>query len=567
MHHHRALFLLAVLLGSAACSEPQDLEFLEDLTDAGADADAAVDACADAGMVGDVCSAGEGACERAGTYVCMGGEVTCDAEPGKPSDELCDTERDEDCDGHVDEAPENGCCDHEDCGKFELCSRPAGDAFAAGTCMSFERPNADCTRDGDDVSCKCHQGYYDDDGMCSRNACVRLKGEDPPCAPNQSCEPEDPGEKSCSCKKGFEDCDKKDDNGCEQALDDVDHCGACDVACDARASCSTEDDETRCICDRPLIGDGSSCIGFGPISAGFEVTCGIRITGALECFPASAPMPPSGTFKQLAVGATHHCALGTDGAVACWGSSDNGADDVPTTPANDDYVQVVVGNYHTCALKDDGTPVCWGISQTNPGSTNDHGQSDPPRETFHQLAAGGLHTCGLRDDGTVRCWGAGLTEDEDCMTTYECGQALPPDKRFIQITAGLYHTCGLRSNGAVLCWGAGATDDDQSNSPNHGQLLVPSDVEFTSISAGGYHTCGIDTDDKVTCWGAGSEPGAQLPADFEQSIAPSGDYLRVAAGTMHTCALTNTNQVRCWGGIEPSKLPETSTAGTWPVNP
>jgi hypothetical protein len=512
-----------------------------------------------------VCSAGKGVCERSGTYECAAGKVVCSAKPGKPSTELCGTKYDEDCDGKTDEAPDGACCHHEDCGDVELCMRPADDAFAAGKCTSFARPNADCKRDGDKVFCTCREGYDEDDAMCVRNACIALKGDDPPCASNQTCEPTKPGEKTCSCKKGFDDCDEKPNNGCEQPLDVIDNCGECGAICDARATCTGE--EPSCICDRPLIGDGSSCIGFGPISAGVEVTCGIRLSGAIECFPASAPTPPSGTFKQLALGGTHHCAVAADGTVACWGTSSSGAQNVPTNPPNSDYVQVVVGNEHSCALKKDGTPVCWGVSQTNPGSATDHGQSAPPRDTFRQLAAGGYHSCGLHADGSVRCWGAGTTQDADCRDSYECGQAMPPDEHFIQIAAGIYHSCGLRADGSVLCWGAGATDDDQESSPNHGQLLVPSDTKFTFISAGAYHTCGVRTDKQVSCWGAGSQPGTQLPADFGQSIAPTAEFLRVAAGGFHTCGLTNVNQLQCWGGELSQNLPQMQTAGTWPVNP
>lgn len=557
-------FMFQLLLLSIGCSEPQDLEFLDELVDGGADAATAA-SCADAGELGQPCSAGEGACERAGTYVCMEGSVACSAEPGGPSTELCGTERDEDCDGRVDEAPEDGCCRHEDCGELELCLRPEGDAFAAGQCTSFERPNADCTRSGDEVSCTCRDGYDDDDGECVRNACIALEGEDPPCAAHQTCEPTEPGEKLCACEVGFDDCDGEPDNGCEQSLDAADHCGGCGIECHERASCSAGD-EQRCVCDRPLIGDGASCIGFGPIGAGFEVTCGIRLTGSIECFPSGAPTPPSGMFKQLAIGGTHHCALSADGSIACWGTSNNGAQNVPTTPENSDYAQVVVGHQHTCALKNDGAPVCWGISQTSPGAYNDHGQSVAPRDTFRQLAAGGYHNCGLLADGTVHCWGAGTTQEDTCESTNECGQSMPPDERFIQITAGVVHTCGLRADGVVLCWGAGATDEEGS-SLHHGQLLVPGDAQFQFISAGAYHTCGVRTDGKVACWGAGSESGIQFPADFEQSIAPSGDFLRVAAGASHSCGLTNTNQLRCWGGVDPQDLPETGTSGSWPVNP
>ena len=560
----RALFHAALLLGCSACSEPQDLEYLDDLTDSGVRGTS--HPCADAGLVGEVCSAGEGVCERAGAYACVGGEAVCNAEPGMPSEELCDTERDEDCDGQVDEAPEGTCCSHDDCGEVELCSRPMGDAFAAGSCMAVERPNADCARAGDEISCICRNGYYEDDGKCVRNACIALEGEAAPCADNQSCEPTKPGEKTCACEPGFDDCDDKLENGCEQPLDAAEHCGACGVRCDPRASCSTAT-AASCVCERPLIGDGSSCIGFGPISAGYEVTCGIRISGAIECFPASAPTPPTGTFKQLAVGGSHHCALRSDATVACWGSSTNGAHNVPTSPPNSDYVQVVVGNEHTCALKKDGTPVCWGISQTNPGSTSDLGQSIAPRDTFRQLAAGGFHTCGLRADGSVRCWGAGLTQEDSCWDSYKCGQGSAPDERFIQITAGIYHSCGLRADGTALCWGAGATDDDKEESPHRGQLLVPRETKFTLISAGSFHTCGVRTDGGVSCWGAGTKSGLQLPADYEQSIVPAGEFLRVSGGFLHTCGLTKANQLRCWGGLDAANLPSTATSGTWPVNP
>ncbi len=52
--------------------------------------------------LGQRCRGGVGACERPGTTVCRGGQVTCDVVPGQPAAETCDLV-DNDCDGEVDE--------------------------------------------------------------------------------------------------------------------------------------------------------------------------------------------------------------------------------------------------------------------------------------------------------------------------------------------------------------------------------------------------------------------------------------------------------------------------------
>jgi YD repeat-containing protein len=55
---------------------------------------------------GGPCVTGLGACEREGVEVCVGGDLTCNVQPGQPAAEECNDE-DDDCDGPVDE---NGIC-------------------------------------------------------------------------------------------------------------------------------------------------------------------------------------------------------------------------------------------------------------------------------------------------------------------------------------------------------------------------------------------------------------------------------------------------------------------------
>lgn len=68
------------------------------------DCDGAVDEALDDGP----CTIGEGVCEAEGRLVCVGGEFVCDAVEGVPEVEVCD-EVDNDCDGQADEGVTNAC--------------------------------------------------------------------------------------------------------------------------------------------------------------------------------------------------------------------------------------------------------------------------------------------------------------------------------------------------------------------------------------------------------------------------------------------------------------------------
>jgi alpha-tubulin suppressor-like RCC1 family protein len=365
-----------------------------------------------------------------------------------------------------------------------------------------------------------------------------------------------------ACTGDFRDCDLVPSNGCEQTLDTQEHCGDCGNECIANASCGEIDAAFKCGCDAPLIGDGSSCIGFGPAGVTAFMLCAINAARLIECFASpSTPAPsgiPTGMHRQIATSLAHACALRTDGGAACWGG--NNADGQLNAPS-DTFVQVSAGGRHSCGLQADGTATCWGISQTNPGVAGECGQSIAPSGTFRQIAAGGSHTCALRLDGSAQCWGAGSAAS--CNDFYDYGQSIPPvGERFIQLAAGASHTCGLREDQTLLCWGAGQSDEGET--PHRGQSVPPASEHFTFVSAGAWHTCGVTASQDVRCWGAGLIDGASFDTgDGRQSRAPSsGNFLRVYAGQWHSCALNTAGSLQCWGDFAP-----TGVSGTWPVNP
>jgi hypothetical protein len=368
--------------------------------------------------------------------------------------------------------------------------------------------------------------------------------------------------KVASCALHYDDCDGKPGNGCEQLLNTATACGDCNVTCDARADCvETAHSGVACECHAPLFGDGSSCLGFGPLALGRNFVCGIRPGGGVECFGSGAPAQGSTElFSQLSAGYAHVCGIERNDArvITCWGDNANGQTKGGTvaSPNGEAFVQVVSGQYHSCALLTGGSVFCWGGT----GSVN-QGQTLVPEDlqgSFKQLAAGASHTCGLKLDGSVACWGAGKIVG--CSLATLCadeGQAVDqPTEQFIQITGGSFHTCGLRANGSVFCWGLGV-NVVSGNGYAVGQS-APRNGPYQAIAAGALHTCGLTPQHKVECWG-------NAP-----SLDGSGNVLLVyAAADDLTCELYTNGKAQCFGvgASGTSSPPPTLDDKPWSLDP
>jgi alpha-tubulin suppressor-like RCC1 family protein len=247
-----------------------------------------------------------------------------------------------------------------------------------------------------------------------------------------------------------------------------------------------------------------------------------------------------------------------------------------------DPIEVAVGATHTCAILKDGSVWCWGannLGQLGDGTTFDRGV--PKKVALAApataIAAGGAGTtegltCALLSDQTVWCWGA---------NTYgQLGVAdLNPHAGPVQVVAdanlnaltgvtkiavGVDHACAVVA-GALWCWGRnyyGQLGDGSYADHSTPQSILTSGV--TDVTAGNSFTCAAQGG-VASCWGhnqagqvgdpattatttnsPGSIPGLILPgvvsgpdADHACGVALGGALFDSTAGA--------TSELFCWG--------------------
>ncbi|MES2521287.1 MAG: hypothetical protein V4617_01220 [Gemmatimonadota bacterium] len=278
-------------------------------------------------------------------------------------------------------------------------------------------------------------------------------------------------------------------------------------------------------------------------SALVTLTLGLGACAEVPTAPAvSAPpsvpsrllVPTDGGYTDVEAGSYHTCALGTAGALACWGTNSSGQTTVPL--AAQSVAQVSAGNQHTCAVSTAGAVVCWG--------DNYFGQRTVPlaaQSGIAQVSTGGQHTCALNTAGAVVCWG----------DNYYGQRVVPPAAQsgIVQLSAGRDYNCAVNTARAVVCWGDNT----------YGQTAVPAAAQsgIARVSSGAFHTCAVSTAGALVCWGDNSFDKLTVPAAFQSGIA------QVSTGYQHTCAVSTAGALTCWGSnfFGETAVPAGSTTG------
>jgi alpha-tubulin suppressor-like RCC1 family protein len=326
-----------------------------------------------------------------------------------------------------------------------------------------------------------------------------------------------------------------------------------------------------------------------------------------DAFPVSSrpiPVPNVAGVQLVAAGEYDTCALLSDNSLVCWGWNKGGqlgngrSEDVATPPspveaATTSFKHVALGPVHACAVTTGGDVMCWGNSPSGTalGFSNAEVPVPFPKTVVGlpapatRVAAGADHSCALLVDGTLACWGDNafgqlgdgfIGGDGGGEQSRATPRAVLDLSAIVDVVAGGNHTCAASSD-AVWCWGHGGNGELGNGAPTGSKTPRPANL-FGGISgpgqlaAGDLHTCAINGDGgTLFCWGA-NESGQLGNGSTAQENAPvhafvSDAAVQVAAGAAHTCAMLEGSQIECWGAGDAGQLgaPTDAAAVTIPT--
>lgn len=319
---------------------------------------------------------------------------------------------------------------------------------------------------------------------------------------------------------------------CTDPTSDTQHCGSCNVKCDAGVSCDSG------ICGRSLYrGPGSYSV------------CATKPNGALYCWGNNDKLEaglgvassPFGTPTQATnLGASHVGYAATTGAatcvflppdaVSCFGYNKGGAVGNGTLTGTD----APCADPGNC-IPDPYPTISSGVAELAGGGN----------------WTGGAHLCARMKSGHVTCWGQ---LDTDIVASHPT--EVPGLDEARAITSGAGFTCAIRADGSLWC--AGTNDYGQLGQGNtNGYPIaqkVPGLVNVTAIGAGVYHVCARSGDD-LYCWGnnrygeIGVNSMETVVASPTKVVATPGleDVVQISGAIDSTCALTAKGDVFCWG--------------------
>ncbi len=286
-----------------------------------------------------------------------------------------------------------------------------------------------------------------------------------------------------------------------------------------------------------------------------------------------------GTFQ----GPPWSCGLRDDDSLWCWGGVLNGrlANGVlegepvlePTMSDDRTWRELAFGSEHACALGDDDAVYCWGMDnagQLGQGE-NDESLATPTQvdtsPNWTRIDAGALASCGLRGDGELWCWGSnfeskfGLGEDAD--SSFDEPQQVEGDD-WADVSVGGAHSCGIKQDGTLYCWGRGTRGrlglGEDADNPTHEPEQVGEHSDWVAVVAGSQHTCGLRLGGSLWCWGFHNDGRLGL-GDLDDDVfepqevtEPQGEWLSLSLWSSNTCAIRDGGELWCWGRNDDGRL-------------
>jgi uncharacterized protein YjdB len=313
----------------------------------------------------------------------------------------------------------------------------------------------------------------------------------------------------------------------------------------------------------------------------------------------------AGSWKSVAAGAGHSCALDTAGRAFCWGRNHLGQLGAGSAPDSSSRPVAVRGGLAFSELSAAGPGVC-GVAASGDaycwGSWTGYAQVVPtPRAVaagrkFRSVHAGGTYgqACGLETAGSAYCWGfwyspgwqesaqpgpfraviasapCGLTTEgvaacwsqRIVSTPIALGPA--PAAPFVGLSGGELAACAWTASGEAHCTtgyyrGVGGSGGFAGLAP------LPGGIRFTQVSVGSDRACGVAEDGRAYCWTVtltGLGPGYGIRHGTPEPVGGALRFAQVSAGAGHACGVAREGAVFCWGDNRWGQLGTGTTGGS-----
>ncbi len=334
------------------------------------------------------------------------------------------------------------------------------------------------------------------------------------------------------------------------------------IAAGNRFTCGTTEGSVRCW--------GANDVG--------QLGDGTRLAHA-DAAPITSPRTD---WTSVITHSTTVCAIAGDGALECWGENRQGeigsdtAAPVQTMPHPIDlptstWKSVALGALHSCAIDDASHLWCTGAAGSGQlGDGTGGSQLVPARVdgAWTTVGAGAVSTCGLRD-GKLWCWGDNAAGElgEGTTISRQVPTQTMMDKPSPLLTVGPAQACDIDTDGSVYCWGDNRKHQLAAASDF---VVAPARVALVVVNRGVSthdHTCVIGYDTYAYCVGRNDQGqlgrGVASPVETVLLPVPSGPatYYRwttIRTGDAHTCGILDSGVVYCWGRNAEGQIGDTT---------
>ena len=284
-------------------------------------------------------------------------------------------------------------------------------------------------------------------------------------------------------------------------------------------------------------------------------------------------------FTAISALAYHTCGVTNSGTLHCWGNDTDGqlgagrpvaecrwdelrfyCSDRPEGVAfGKSWRAVAAGGSHSCAIDVEARVHCWGSNRSGQlgGAAHERcrgpGGSQPCRrgpapvnelQDIIAIGAGAAHTCALDGSGRVHCWGLNLHGQLGVVVDSQSAAptVLNTSLRFAALTVGGYHSCAITVARALYCWGSDAHGELRGEArarcdgvPCARQPVRVVRAGVSAVTAGFGSTCMRRDNGQVTCWGR-SEDAEQKPPRPSHANRQTSDGLQRAFATVRWSA-------------------------------